>query len=380
MSDHLETLLTEVSPEAPSGVNLEYDPEFARMEKAAQGTPDQEFGSTHIEAEPPDWETVLEATKNLLLRTRDLRIAVYLAQAELVVNGLPGFRDALRVIAVYVDKFWETVFPQLDPDDDNDPTMRNNALLGLTNAGGVIRQLRETILLSSRSVGRFSWTDCAIAKGELPVPDGMEEPPTQVKIDAALQSCDLSQLRLLAQATEECLKNVAAIEIAFTDRLGVAYGPDLESLTKDLKNISKLLKGWLDQFPEPELDSEFETDETGSMIAVPSSGSDRGPARVQLASTAAFGIECREDAIEGLDKIIRWFERFEPSSPLPMLLRRAKRLSTMSFLEILRDISPEGVGQALLIGGAEDLAESQTNGSGPSGQNSANVTAVDDEY
>ena len=42
-----------------------------------------------------------------------------------------------------------------------------------------------------------------------------------------------------------------------------------------------------------------------------------------------------------------------------MLLRRAKRLSTMSFLDILRDISPEGVNQAVVIGGpgAEEVVE-----------------------
>ena len=62
-------------------------------------------------------------------------------------------------------------------------------------------------------------------------------------------------------------------------------------------------------------------------------------------------IESREDAIKALEKVCQYFERHEPSSPLPLLLRRAKRLSTKSFLDILRDISPGGLDQAEALGG-----------------------------
>jgi type VI secretion system protein ImpA len=54
-----------------------------------------------------------------------------------------------------------------------------------------------------------------------------------------------------------------------------------------------------------------------------------------------------------LDKICDYYERYEPSSPLPMLLKRAKRLATKSFLDILEDLTPDGVSQARIIGGVE---------------------------
>lgn len=69
-------------------------------------------------------------------------------------------------------------------------------------------------------------------------------------------------------------------------------------------------------------------------------------------SVAHLQLSSRSDAIECLAKIIAWFENNEPSSPLPMLLRRARKLSTMSFLDILRDISPDGINQAMLVGGS----------------------------
>ena len=53
-----------------------------------------------------------------------------------------------------------------------------------------------------------------------------------------------------------------------------------------------------------------------------------------------------------------FYERAEPSSPVPILLRRAARLVNKSFLDVLRDLIPEGVNQALLYRGQEQ--EGQT--------------------
>jgi type VI secretion system protein ImpA len=46
-----------------------------------------------------------------------------------------------------------------------------------------------------------------------------------------------------------------------------------------------------------------------------------------------------------------YYDRNEPSSPVPMLLQRAKRLISKDFLDIMRDLTPEGVAQAELLGG-----------------------------
>ncbi|HND55352.1 MAG TPA: hypothetical protein PLV92_23220, partial [Pirellulaceae bacterium] len=57
------------------------------------------------------------------------------------------------------------------------------------------------------------------------------------------------------------------------------------------------------------------------------------------------------DALKALDKASKYFERYEPSSPIPLFLRRAKRLFNMNFLEILADITPDGIGPAEHLGG-----------------------------
>ncbi len=356
MSNPLTTYLTPISAESPSGADLEYDPQFSNMEKASQGTPDQEFGSTRIEGEPADWEAVRDAAIGLLSRTHDLRVAVYLTQAELILNGLVGLRNGLELIAGYTETFWETVFPLLDEDDDNDPTMRLNALISLNRAGNVLLYLKQTPIVKTRGA-KLRWLDVLIARGDIPAPSDMDSPPTQRMVDATVAATSLEELQELFGAVEESIRFVERIEQSFVDRLGYSASPNLADLTKDLKSIHKLQKGWLETKRPHESEStegteEEQAGEDRGLISVQPSNL-QGVSQAKVYGAASFNIGRREDAVEGLDNIIDWFERFEPSSPLPMLLRRAKRLSGMSFMEILEDLSPGGLEQAIVIAGKD---------------------------
>ena len=95
----LEALLSEVSDEAPCGESLEYDEAFGEMERAAQGKPEQQYGDTVIPAEQADWAQVGRTATELLGRTKDLRVAVYLTRSLLRTDGLTGFADGLELLA-----------------------------------------------------------------------------------------------------------------------------------------------------------------------------------------------------------------------------------------------------------------------------------------
>jgi type VI secretion system protein ImpA len=65
-------------------------------------------------------------------------------------------------------------------------------------------------------------------------------------------------------------------------------------------------------------------------------------------------VKSRQDVVRILDAAADFFRRTEPSSPIPLLLARAKRLVSKDFLEVLADIAPDGVAQARSIGGLKD--------------------------
>lgn len=54
-----------------------------------------------------------------------------------------------------------------------------------------------------------------------------------------------------------------------------------------------------------------------------------------------------------LEKVCDYLERNEPTNPAPLLIRRAKRLMTKNFVEILKDLAPDSVAQVEKIAGLD---------------------------
>ena len=329
----VEKLLQEISAEAPCGEDLEYDTAFGEMARAAQGRPEQQMGDTLSEAEEPAWREVRGKALDLLSRTKDLRVGVYLARALVHTDGLPGLGDSLALLKGFVERYWETVHPQLDPEDGNDPTMRVNTLTGLCDPEAVLNTVREAPLVSSRALGRFSLRDVEIASGKLAAPSGDGTPPDMAAIDAAFLDCDLEELQGTADAVGRSIQEVRAIESLVTEQVGVAQAPDLGALPDLLKSAQQLLS---------------------EQLARRGVGEEGEAAVAAGAPKPITGeINSREDVVRVLDKACDYFTRHEPTSPVPLLLRRAKRLISKDFMGIMRDLAPNGVSQAETITGAD---------------------------
>lgn len=343
-----EALLEEIAAETPCGEDLEYDPAFAELEELLQGAPERQYGDTIIPAQPPDWRAVKKTALSLFERTKDLRVAVALARALLHTDGLPGFTDGLEVVRGLIERHWQGLYPPLDPDDDDDPTLRVNVLVALCDQDATLRGLRETPLVDSRALGRFSLRDVQIASGALtPVTTADEaELPTQAKIDGAFQDADLEELQASAGAVSAAIELAARIEAALTDRVGVTQAPDMSALSGVLKEIRQVLAEQLHKRGVG-LADEGGGDATGEEGA--STGAATAGQRLVVGE-----IGSREDAIRMLDKIGEYFERYEPSSPVPFLLKRTKKLVTKDFMAILNDLAPGGAEQASLIFGLQN--------------------------
>lgn len=329
-------LLEESSPESPSGENLEYDPGFVELVRLAQGKPEQQMGDSVVPGEEPDWRAVKAKAVELLGRSKDLRLAVYLTRALLRTDGLAGFGDGLALTHGLIERHWDTVHPQLDPDDDNDPTMRVNTLVALCDEDAVLRAVREAPLVASRAIGRFSLKDVLIATGQLPAPASQEAPPETATIDAAVQDTDVAALQATAAALARAHELAGAVEMVVTEKVGVGNAADFSDLSNLLKQAGKVVNDWL-------LRRGVGLEEAAGEAGAGADG----------ARSMSGAINSREDVIRVLDRVCAYFAQHEPSSPVPLLLKRAKRLVSKDFLEILRDLAPDGVAQAEAIRGPD---------------------------
>ncbi len=172
----LATPLPDLEPDAPAGPNLEFDAAFGELERAATGTPERQSGDKIIPAEDPVWKDVAALAADLLDRTYDLRVLVHFAVARLHVAGLADFAAVLTQIAHLLETRWDHIHPQLDPEDDNDPAVRANALLPLASRTRVLRTLRMLPIAGSRRAGLVTCQTIALATGEAEVQDGQERP------------------------------------------------------------------------------------------------------------------------------------------------------------------------------------------------------------
>lgn len=352
-----EKLLQPVSEEQPCGLNLEYEAEYEALKTAAQFKPEQVYGDTVIPAEDPDWREVSRLALGLSERTHDLLLACHLARALVHLEGLEGFCASLRLIKGYVEHFWPSVYPLLDVEDDNDPTARVNTVASLADRATTVTYLLNAPLVKSQVLGEFSMRDVQVAKGEA-TPHADDEPADMASIQGAFMDCDVDELRERVETVSSGYDDAVAIEDIITNQVGAANAVSLENLTDTLKLIRDFLRSQL----EAREGQAFEGEADAFGDAQSGSPTGAGPAAAGGGQPLTGEIRSREDVIRALDKICSYYERSEPSSPVPMLLQRAKRLATKNFLDILADLSPDGVPQARLIGGMDDAGSAGSTG------------------
>jgi type VI secretion system protein ImpA len=342
-------LLTEVSAEAPAGADLEYDPGFMELETLARGTPEAVMGDKVKPAEEPEWPKVKESAATLFGKTRDLRVAMILAAALLKTDGVAGFRDGVALVRGYVERLWEHFYPKLDPDDHNDPTVRVNILKGFDGDGSAAdlykfkQRLREAVLTNSKQrIGAFSYRDIQIASGEVPPPpprDGDQvKPPDKARINAAYQDTATEDLIDTQGALQEAAEGLTALDAALAQKAGPGIGPDLT----EIKSVIQAVKATVDgQLAKRGIgDAPALANGVGSRPATEGVGGGSG----SRAGVALSGeIATRADVLRVLDKICEYYEQFEPASPVPIFMKRAKKLVTMSFVDVIKELAPEAM-------------------------------------
>jgi len=334
----VEELLAPLSDDAPCGPDLEYDPAFLALEEASRGKPEQQFGDTVIPAEDPDWRTVFEQSRQLAERTRDLRVAVLLARSGARQHGVAMYASALALIAGLLERHWDRAYPLLDADDNNDPTMRLNALAPLVDPSFGLADLRHAPVGGGRTQLTVRQIELAAGKAQ---PNSNESAPSPEGVQEALKAAEAQAPGTLA-ALKQTGDEMARIEAVLIDKVGGSQGPEL----RPLRVLAQCLASAAAQ-------AEAAGGEAAAAEAA--DGGDAGSASSTGGSAVAVGaLRSREDVSRTLDRVCEWIERNEPSNPAPLLIRRAQRLMGKNFMDIIRDLASDGLGQVERIAGSPD--------------------------
>ncbi|WP_179401436.1 type VI secretion system protein TssA [Burkholderia guangdongensis] len=335
-------LLADLSPDSPGGIDVEYDPAFLELETAVNGKPDVQYGDTVVAATEPDWKAAEALALGLLEKSHDLRVAAHLSRTLLNRHGFTGLADGLALLEGMLERCWDHLYPQLDPDDDNDPTARVNVLAMLAEQSGILSDVRNAPLAASRLNGVVRLRDVEYASGEVPAPADADV-PTFTSLDGIV-----ADARDDAVVTHAALvaaqQSTTRIESLLTERVGASRALDLTPLARMLRRAAEFLGERVGGAAAPGVaDAANDAPIDGAMPVAATA--------VPAVVVATGEITSRQDVIKAINRICEYYEKHEPSSPVPLLLLRALRLVDKSFIEILEDLAPDGLGQVRQVGG-----------------------------
>jgi type VI secretion system protein ImpA len=337
----LDKLLLQVSPQQPCGPDLSNDPGFSELETILKGKPEVEVGSIKKPAEPPDWNSLQGKCLEFLGKSKDLRVAMMLCGSLLKTGGLVGFGDGVRFLRGLLEQYWPTVYPMLDPTDNNDPTQRLNILSALTMPLGspaisgwltILGHLRTAPICQPKGGPPVTFELIEAAKQKVQVGEGAAAAvPDLVKLSAIIRDAGTDQVTAQQQALQQALETVRGIDQFLTATLGSDKTMSFSDLERTLQDMIAELQPYLPG-------GAGESGVPGSSVASQPAGGDNAKAEV-TGITVCGSIRSRQQVMQAIDSICEYYRQVEPSSPVPYLLRRAQKLATMNFVEAVQELN-----------------------------------------
>jgi type VI secretion system protein ImpA len=331
-----EALLEAVSDDQPCGEDLSYDSERSEIELAFEsGASSDPDGGEVAEI---DWRPVLKQIEAQFSRTKDIWLAVYLCRAGARSGALEVVEVGAQTLAGLFERYWDAVHPTID---ELGIPGRKAPCDALARRAEFLGPLERAILISHPRLGSYSGADVERFRSGGDGEDGYG------MFRAALDD-------LGAEALQQALERLKSIEDGFrrADRIFTANanGESPPNFSPTYEVLSRLQRGLTAFVPGADAAA---NDDGG--------GEDTGGAPSRGDAAAAGGrllgrVDSREDVTKALDAIMEYYRRREPSSPVPLVLERAKAWVTLDFMSVLKDIAPDGVDEAtkVLVRRAED--------------------------
>lgn len=331
------SFLQPVSADSPCGADNAGD--VFQIETLVKGKPETQFSA----AQDPDWRNLIKVCEAALAQSRHISVLVIYATALLRTRGIEGLADGMETLSGNIQSFWTDIHPQLNPDDDNDPSERLSILADLAAPMGregdsirFIERLNKLALLQVPVLGTLS-LETVETEGDVCVErfhTALADKPELVAVQCAAAGRALKAVESMIQF----------LETAVDSRYGTSWMPLLQALRKQVKILSPA-----------DVSSSVESGDAN--VAGESTDASAGPnasaaaAKPSKGASGSSTIETREDVIRIIDRICDYYTRCEPSSPVPLLLKTARGLVHNNFLEIVAKLSPEVTMQL------KDLAE-----------------------
>src|SRR5215469_16453037 len=329
-----DELLNPIEGPNPSGANLRYDPVYDKIKEARREEAQPPPGMSEQDRKVSDNAQVIRLTTELLTgKTKDLQLASWLTEAMLKQKGFGGLKDGLALCCGLVEKFWDTIYPEIE---DGDVESRGAPLgfLGVkldipVKLVPVVEKAKYTVLdyQQSREVGYEDQIkgDEAKKKRAALIKEGKLAPEI---FDKAFEE---TAKKFYAQAEKDldgCLGNLAQLKKSCDEKFGEegpTFGPLQSALEASRHQIHAFLQKKREKEPDPVEPVPAAAPAVEGEAGAGAAGTD--PVRTGVLITVEGSSEPadRVDAIKKVAEAAAFLRRREPQSPASYLMLRGLR-------------------------------------------------------
>lgn len=293
-----EQLLAPVSAQSPCGEDIAFSSEVDAVARARQADdPTLEQGAWVTSLKEADWKFVAARCAEMIeKRSKDLRLAVWLAEAGAKTAGFRGLGDGLHLVAALCERYWEHLFPL--PDEGGFEQRIGN----LCWIAARVPQLVAELPVAESGGVSYSMLDFELARSR---GHAGEDGPD---LEAARRATPCVFYKALLADITYCMDAIEALARAVDERLG-ADGPSLSKARAALDGVIHFITPFA---REAGVVAEEEMS-LAPVTALADADSQIGPGPIQT----------RGHALKQLREVAEFFRRTEPHSPVAYLADKA---------------------------------------------------------
>lgn len=334
-----DLLLAPLSAQSPCGEDLSFSPEFdqiAEMRRADDPTLAQ--GEWVTSLKQADWPGVARLCQTLLTtRTKDLRLAQWLTEAQALVEGYVGLERGLALCAALCEQHWERLHPLPDGDDAEE------------RIGNIAWLLQRVVDLSvrlpvtaSRKGDRFTLWDLRLARQQRPQGEHAgragDEPAsgpdaiTPQRFRQALIDTPADTLLVTLDAARGARAQLLAWQGVVDARLGtegpgfVAARDALDAAIHELERLAR------------EAGVAAPTGSASDHAPPPPPRDEPSPGAAPQGTWQPNPPGSRSEALRQLQQVADFFRRTEPHSPVAYLADKAIKWGEMPLHQWLAEV------------------------------------------
>ena len=320
---NLDQLLQPVSAVKPCGDDITFSQELDAIARARQhDDPSLDQGEWVVALKEADWPFVATRCEQLIAsHSKDLRVAVWLAEAHAKTRHFRGLGDGYALLAGLCERYWDGLYPLVEEGDTEQRI--GNLFWLLTRTPQLVRE----IALTDGPDGRFSLQDFDAARQRAAAsaqqPDNgwgelrQEEGVTLAQMELARQKNTRQFSDALLADAQYCMQSLLSLERCIDARFGID-GPSFRAAREALEHAIHFIA------PMP-LDGEF----AAALPGAPAASGVPG-------NTGA--IVQRQQALSQLRQVADFFRRTEPHSPVAYLADKAASWGEMPLHQWLRAV------------------------------------------